>query len=126
MIFTNPPSLTEHFSEKYLKRLAGRTDLEDALKKLDKLTHEEARMAAAQNLRATHDVDDRVKGVDAKMASVGGEVKEVNDKVALVIDGTQTLNSWLPKSTNPGALDERGARVVTQQTANDVDQVKRS
>jgi len=83
-------------------------------------------MAAAQNLRATHDVDDRVKGVDAKVASVGGEVKEVNDKVALLIDGTQTLNSWSPKSTNPGTLDERGARVVTQQTANDVDQVKRS
>ena len=83
-------------------------------------------MAAAQNLRATHNVEDRVKGVDAKVASVGGEVKGVNDKVAVLIDGTQTHSSRSPKSTNPGALDERGARVVTQQTANDVDQVKRS
>ena len=59
----------------------GRTDVEDALKKLDKLTYEEARIAAAQNLRATHnhDVDDRVRGVDPKVASVGGEVKEVSD-----------------------------------------------
>jgi hypothetical protein len=64
--------------------LAGRTDLEDALKKLDRLTNEEARMATAQNLKVTYTVDDRVK-------SVGGEVKEVNDKVAVLVDGTRTV-----------------------------------
>ena len=41
--------LTEIFSGKYLKKLIGRTDMEDALKKLDKLTNEEARMATAAN-----------------------------------------------------------------------------
>jgi hypothetical protein len=46
-----------------MKRLIGRTDVEDALKKLDKLTDEEARMAVAQNLKATHNVDQRVRGV---------------------------------------------------------------
>jgi hypothetical protein len=52
--------LTEPFSEKYLKRLAGRTDIEDALRRLDKLTQEEARMAAAQVLKLanTEDVND--------------------------------------------------------------------
>jgi hypothetical protein len=64
-----------------LKRLAGRTDLEDALKRLDKLTQAEARMAIAQNLRATQNVDDRVKGVN-------DEVKEVSDKVAVLMEGT--------------------------------------
>ena len=78
------PSPTESYSEKFLKRLAGRTDLEDGLRKLDKLTHEEARMATVQNLKATHTVDDRVKGVDAKVDIVGGGV-------ALLIDGTQTV-----------------------------------
>jgi len=67
------PWLIEYYSEKYLKRLAGRTDLEDGLKKLDKLTQEEARMAIAQNLRATQNVDDRVK--------------EVNDRVAVLMGG---------------------------------------
>ena len=91
-------SPTGKYAEKFLKRLAGRTDLEDALKRLDKLTHEETRMAMAQNLKATHTVDDRVKGVDTKMDSIGGEVKEVNDKVtvvndnvALLIDGKQAI-----------------------------------
>jgi hypothetical protein len=36
--------LTERSQEKYVKKLIGRTDLEDALKKLDKLTQEEAWM----------------------------------------------------------------------------------
>ena len=46
--------LAEWCPEKYVKKLIGRTDLEDALQRLDKLTHEEARMATAQVLRATH------------------------------------------------------------------------
>jgi hypothetical protein len=55
--------LTERCSEKYLKKLLGKTKIEDALKRLDKLTQEEARMAAAQNLKVAHTVDDRVRGV---------------------------------------------------------------
>jgi len=39
-----------------MKRLIGRTDVEDALKRLDKLTDEEARMATAQVLRVMHTV----------------------------------------------------------------------
>jgi hypothetical protein len=53
-----------------MKRLIGRTNVEDALKNLDKLTDEEARMAVAQNLKATHNVDERVKMVGNKVAEV--------------------------------------------------------
>ena len=41
-----------------MKKLVGRRDMEDALKRLDKLTQEEARMAAAENLRLTHIIID--------------------------------------------------------------------
>ena len=63
-------SVTEGCSEKYGKRLIGKTDMEDALKNLDNLTQEEARMMAAENLRATHAVDDRVANVNDKVAEV--------------------------------------------------------
>ena len=46
-----------------MKKLIGRTDIEDALKRLDKLTQEEARMATAQVLKVVHSVDDRVREV---------------------------------------------------------------
>ncbi|KAF8496175.1 hypothetical protein F5888DRAFT_1635117 [Russula emetica] len=82
----------------------GRTDMEDVLKKLDKLTHEEARMAVAQNSRATHnadqgvantvvavgdrvaDVDDRVAAVNNKVACVDGKVTSVDDRVKVFGD----------------------------------------
>ncbi|KAH9013104.1 hypothetical protein EDB85DRAFT_2296414 [Lactarius pseudohatsudake] len=47
-------------AKKFLKKLAGRTDLEDAVKKLDRLTQEEARMALAEVLRITHSVRDGI------------------------------------------------------------------
>ncbi len=49
--------MTERCSEKYWKRLIGKTDMEDALKKLDRLTQEEVRIIIAENLRATRAVE---------------------------------------------------------------------
>jgi len=73
--------------------LIGRTDIEDALKRLDKLTNEEARMATAQDLKVTRNIDERVRGVDDRAAvdnnvaaSVDEKVKAVDDKVT-GIDG---------------------------------------
>jgi len=39
---------------KFPQEVDGRKDIEDALKRLDRLTQEEARMAAAQILNLTH------------------------------------------------------------------------
>ena len=73
--------LTYGFLGKYVKKLVGRTDIEDALSRLDRLTQDEARMSAAQGLKATHWVDDRVRDVD--------------DKIDLVIDGVQLNRNQL-------------------------------
>ena len=85
--------VTEKRPEKYGKRLVGRTHMEDALKRLDTLTQEEARMAIAENLRATHVVDERVRGVteqvlavDVRVARVDDRLVDVNDRVAGVDD----------------------------------------
>ena len=93
--------LIERCLEKYAKKLIGRKEMEDALKRLDKLTHEEAWMGIAQNLKATHTVgesvrgvtdhvvamDNRVAGVGDRVAGVDDRVKVVDDKVAEVIRG---------------------------------------
>ena len=50
----------EKYLEKFLRKLTGMTDLEDALKKLDRLTQEEAQMALAEVLRVTHGIRDDV------------------------------------------------------------------
>ena len=83
------------WSEKFLKRLIGKTDIEDALSRLDKLTQEEVRMATAQLLKITHRVDDKVtrmddgvKGVEDKVKGVDAKLNDVSDTVKLVLDGT--------------------------------------
>ncbi|KAN0141118.1 hypothetical protein V8E53_000874 [Lactarius tabidus] len=48
-------------TKRYLKKLLGKTEIEDALKRLDKLTQEEALMATAQLLKLTHGVSNTVK-----------------------------------------------------------------
>jgi predicted nucleic acid-binding Zn-ribbon protein len=101
-----------------MKRLVGRTDMEDALKRLDKLTQEEARMVVAENLKATRAVDERVKGIantmtamdnrvagmdgqvasiDARVASVNDRVKVVDEKVGEIIHGEQIIFSHSPE-----------------------------
>jgi 2-keto-3-deoxy-L-rhamnonate aldolase RhmA len=89
--------------------------MEDALKRLDKLTQEEVRMAVAEILKATHTVDKRVRAVantvvavDNRVArathaigervlAVGNRVGSVNDKVAEVIRGAQIISVKLLK-----------------------------
>ncbi|KAH9165572.1 hypothetical protein EDB89DRAFT_2233302 [Lactarius sanguifluus] len=48
-------------AKKYLKKLIGKKEMEDALRRLDKLTQEEARMAAAEILRLTHIITNDVQ-----------------------------------------------------------------
>jgi hypothetical protein len=43
-----------------VKKVLGRNDIEDALKRLDSLTIEEARMAIAETLKVTNRVDNKV------------------------------------------------------------------
>jgi hypothetical protein len=75
-------------AERYLKRLVGRKDIENALQRLDKLTQEEVHMAMAEALTISRDidvivkdVDKRLEGVDKKVQGVDGRVKDVNLRV---------------------------------------------
>jgi archaellum component FlaC len=104
--------LIRRCSEKYGKKLIGRADIEDALKRLDNLTQEEVRMAIAQNLRATHIVDKRVRGVantvvaiDTRVASVDDRVAGVDNRVARVDDRVASLDDKV------AAVDDRVASV---------------
>ncbi|KAH9069495.1 hypothetical protein EDB83DRAFT_2188767, partial [Lactarius deliciosus] len=81
-------------AKRFLKKVAGRTDLEDGVKKLDKLTSEEVVMASAQILKVTHTVGnkvtavgDGVKGVKSEVQLVGANVKVIDDKVQTIAEG---------------------------------------
>ena len=70
---TNFVPLTEISSEKYLKKLIGQVDLEDALRRLDRLTQEETQMGTLQNLEAVLAICDgvnRIEKMEVKLLTV--------------------------------------------------------
>ncbi len=71
--------------------MAGKTNLEDALKRLDNLTQEEARMALAEVLRITHSVRDEIKIVDGKVESMDDKVEDMGDKVEDIGDNVEDI-----------------------------------
>ncbi|KAI9438080.1 hypothetical protein H4582DRAFT_2098857 [Lactarius indigo] len=121
-------------AKKLLKKLAGRTDLEDAVKKLDRLTQEEARIALAEVLKITHIVHDDVKVVDGKVDDMGDKVDDVGDKVDDVGDKVDDVGEKVEDMGDKvQCVDEKvqvvidvseEAKLIIQQTANNVDQVK--
>ena len=50
-----------------MKKLIGSNDIEDALKRLDRLTQEEARMASAQLMTVTNAINIRVDEIADNM-----------------------------------------------------------
>jgi len=85
-----------------VQKLIGRTKIEDALKRLDRLTQEEARMAAAQNLKVVRTVDkrveevvDTVEAIDIKVASVDDQVAGVSKRVVTIDDRVNVVDNNL-------------------------------
>ena len=114
--------------------------MEDALKKLDKLTQEEVGMVVAQNLKATYIVDERVRGVattvvaidervagvDDHISGVDDRVKVVDEKVAELIHGAEFIITRAWETFNLNLSDGMEEKKVLKQIADDVDQEKRS
>ena len=62
----------------FVKKLVGRTDMENALKRLENMTLEESRMTGAEALKAIHDVkrmiQDMLQGANVRVKNVGDNV----------------------------------------------------
>jgi len=68
--------LADCSTEKFLKKLVGKADVEDALQRLDMLTKEENLMMAALTLGATHDIRDDVDVIREDTRNIDDNLKE--------------------------------------------------
>jgi hypothetical protein len=80
-------------AEKFLKKRAGRKAVEDAFLRLDKLTPEEALMAAAETMTVTRDIDDTVKVVDKKLENVDERVLGIDMRTEVIEDKVEGVDS---------------------------------
>jgi hypothetical protein len=76
-------------SERGLRKLAGRKDIDDALQRLDKVTTVEIRTAAAQahNRGRMGGAEDTLQGIDVSVKGSGDSDE--------VLNGTDIILSWL-------------------------------
>jgi hypothetical protein len=72
-----------------VKKLVRRKDIEDALQRLEKVAVEEARMGAAEALKAIHDVGNKVGD------SAQGIQDAVHDTVQAVKDGVRDVEAMI-------------------------------
>ncbi|KAH9055679.1 hypothetical protein EDB87DRAFT_1280661 [Lactarius vividus] len=129
ILATATKEMEQSRAKRFLKKVAGWTDLEDGLKKLDKLTNEEVLMATAQILKVTHRTNDKVTGVgedvrnvDEKVQVVESEVRVVKSEVQLVNDNVKSVNDKVQAITE----DSMEVKSIVQQMAVQVDNVKRN
>ena len=90
----------------------GKNDIEDALKRLDRLTQEEARMAAAQLLKVTNTIDNRVGGIADNMVVVDNRVVGVDERVAGVNDRVKEVDDRVKAVDDKVAAVDDGARYI--------------
>ena len=87
--------LIERFIEKYLKKvikkLIGNNEIEDALKRLDRLTQEKARMVSAQLLKISTVINSGVGEIADHVVVVNDRVAGVDERVAGVADGVDRI-----------------------------------
>jgi len=86
-------SMADYGAEMILKKLAGRTDVEDAILQLDTLTKEETLMAVVRNLEVTHRVDGNVEATKLLTEDIDDNVKIIHHDLKTTKDGTQRLLS---------------------------------
>lgn len=119
-----------------MNKLAGRTDVEDALVRLDGLTQEEVLMADAEVLKITSGVDDDFKicVIDEVAGSVpqvdntqdvrlalDDRVRGVDDNVSAVVDGAQFIFTSHPYDSEYYIyLDIENLRKDMRESADDV------
>ena len=69
-------------------KLVGRRDIEDALEKLEVVTLDEARMAAAESLKAIHgvgtNIQNTLKAMEDRMRDMEGMLHGVGDRLRVV------------------------------------------
>ena len=84
--------MADYEIERFMKRVVGRTDVEDALRRLDVLTKEENLMTVARNLEVTHRVDVNVVATQEAVHDIGTDVKDTKGLTRDVRDHVITID----------------------------------
>jgi hypothetical protein len=83
--------LANYGTERFLNRLVGRAEVEDALAQLDVLTKEETGITTTRNLAVTHIVDGHVKVVEEVTRVIDGNVRTIEEVTRGIDDNVKAV-----------------------------------
>ncbi len=115
-----PLPLTYDPLERFLKKLTGKSDIEDALRRFEKLTQEESRMVAVQDLVATCAVREEVTGLGINVVDISDGVNVANNKLDVVLDGAHLVSFWPSMPLSDLRLGGEDMRDELRQVAGNV------
>jgi hypothetical protein len=72
----------------FLRRLVGRTDMDNALQRLENMTQEETRMASAEALKAIHIGNSVGNMMQNTLRAVQGQVEDVENILQNILQGS--------------------------------------
>ncbi|KAN0129916.1 Ankyrin repeat-containing domain protein [Lactarius tabidus] len=113
-------------TKKFLKKLAGRKDVEDAFRRLDRLTPEEALMAAAETMTVTRAINDIVKDVDKRLGSVDERVHRIDMNTDGIEDKVHGIDRKVQAADERVIQGVKETGVAIQQVFNQVNNLNRN
>jgi hypothetical protein len=96
-----PISFFHYVAEKVLKKLVGKTEVEDAVLQLDMLTKEESLMIVGRNLEVTHRVDENVEAIKV-LAEDGAKANKNGTQLLLSVIILVLTSRCAPNSDRSG------------------------
>jgi len=106
----------DYGTEKILRRLVGRTEVEDALERLDTLTKEEISMTVARNLEVTDRIDGNAMAIKDVVLNVDGNVNATKE-LAQDVDSNVKVITEVIRDVE-GNVEE--TRALTENVGKDV------
>ncbi|SRR6266403_926996 len=88
------PLLTCYSLGRFLKKLVGKSDIENALRRFEKLLEEESRMVAVQGLVEMCGVREEMMGLGSDVRDIEGRVNVANNKLNVVLHGVHLVFIW--------------------------------
>ena len=86
-----------------MKRLVGKTEVEDGLQRLDMLTKEENLMTAACTLEVAGDIRQDVNVIKDDTRDIKGDTRDIKDDTHDIKDDTRNINDNLEINKRGGS-----------------------
>ena len=100
--------LADRSAEKFMKRLIGKTEVEDGLQELDMLTKEENLMTAARTLGFTSDIRHDAKVIKDDTRDIKDDTRHIKDDTCDIKDNTRDIKDDTRNISDNLEVNKRG------------------